>query len=68
MNGDKHCVGFIPDIYKLLGKFHLVGYILTFLNDALFPLKTVWRAMLGQTVLQSNTQIMKKELMHNGVD
>ena len=37
MNGDKQCVGFIPDIYKLLDTYQLVGYILTFLKDALFP-------------------------------
>ena len=41
-------------------------YILTFLNDALFPSKSVWRAILRQHVLQSNAQTMKKELMYNG--
>ena len=43
----------------------LVGYTLTFLNDALFPSKSVQRAILRQ-VLQSSTQKMKQELMHNG--
>jgi len=66
INGDKQCVGFIPDIYKLLDKYQLVGYTLTFLKDALFPSKSVWRAILRQHVLQSNTQTMKQELMHNG--
>ena len=66
MNDDKQCVGFIPDIYKRLDKYQLVGYILTFLKDALFPSKSVWRAILRQHVLQSNTQTMKKELMDNG--
>ena len=66
MNGDKQCVGFIPDIYKLLDKYQLVGYILTLLQDALFPSKSAWRAILRQHVLQSNTQTIKKELMHNG--
>ena len=65
MNGDKHCVWFISDIYKLLYKYQLVGYILTFLKDALFPSKPVWRAILRQHVLQSNTHTMKKELIHN---
>ena len=51
MNGDKQCVGFIPDIYKLLDKYQVVGNILTFLNDALFPSKFVWRAILRQHVL-----------------
>jgi len=47
---DKQCVGFIPDIYKLLDKYWMVGYILTFLKDALFPSKSVWRAILRQQV------------------
>ena len=63
---DKQCVGFIPDIYKLLDKYWMVGYILTFLKDALFPSKSVWRAILRQHVLQSNTQTMKNKLMYNG--
>ena len=45
--------GFIPAIYKLLDKYWLVGYTLTFLKDALFPSKSVWRAILRQHVLQS---------------
>ena len=61
-----YCMMFIPDIYKLLDKYQQVGYILTFLKDALFPSKSVWRAILRQHVLQSNTQTMKQELMHNG--
>ena len=66
MNGDKQRVGFIPDIYKLLDNYQLVGYNLTFLKDALFPSNSVWRAILRQQVLQSNIQTMKQELMHNG--
>ena len=66
MNGDTHCIGFIPDIYKLLDKYQFVGNILTFLKDAVFPSKSVWRAILRQQVMQSNTQTMKQELMHNG--
>ena len=42
----------------------LVGYTLTFLNDALFPSNSVQRAILRQ-VLQSNTQTIKKALMLN---
>ena len=57
MNGDTQC-----DIYKLLGKYQLVGYILTFLKDALFLSTPVWRAILRKQVLQSKTQTMKKEL------
>ena len=53
-------------IYKLLDKYQLVGYILTFLKDALFPSRSVWRAILRQHVLQSKTQTMEQELMHNG--
>jgi len=64
MNGEKQCIGFIQDIYTLLGKYKLVGYNLTFLKDALFHSKPVWRAILRQ-VLQSNTQTIKKELMLN---
>ena len=47
-------------------KTSVVGQILTFFKDALFPSKSVWRAILRQQVLQSNTQTMKQELMHNG--
>ena len=65
MNGEKQCIGFIQDIYTLLGKYKLVGYNLTFLKDALFPSKSVWRAILRQHVLQSNIQTIKKELMLN---
>jgi len=57
MSGDKQC-----DIYKLLDKYQLVGYILTFSMDVLFPSKSVWRAILRKQVLQSNTQTMKQEL------
>ena len=60
MNGDTHCIGFIPDIYKLLDKYQFVGNILTFLKDALFTSKSVWRAILRQQVMQSNTQTMEK--------
>jgi len=57
MNGDNICVGFIPDIYKPLDKYQLVGYILTFLNDALFPSKPVWRAILRQHVTDNETGV-----------
>jgi len=33
-----------------LDKYQLVGYILTFLNDAQLPLNPVWRAILRQQV------------------
>ena len=43
----------MPDIYKLLDKYQLVSYILTFLKDALFPSKPVWRAILRQHAVQN---------------
>jgi len=57
MNGDKHFVGFISDIYKLLGKYQSVGYMLKWFTVSV---KGRMGAILRQEVLQSNTQTMKK--------
>ena len=45
-----------------LHPYFLKGCTVSFM----FPLQSVWRAILRQHVLQSNTQPMKQELMHNG--
>ena len=58
MNGDKQ--------WTSTNCWTNISYILTFLKDALFPSKSLWRAILRQHVVQSNTQTMKQELIHNG--
>ena len=45
---NKNQSGFIPDIWKVLQKYHLEEYLLSYLATSLFPTKGTWKTIVKQ--------------------
>ena len=63
MNGDKHFVGFISDVFKLLGKYQSVGYMLKWFTVSVKGRMGSDSQTTSVTVEYTDNE---QELMHNG--
>ena len=50
VNIDRQCIGFIPDVYKLLQKYDLLAYLQAYLEDGQFPPRRQWKSIVGRSV------------------
>jgi len=50
LNNPSSTFGFVPDIYRLLGKYNLKIFLHTYASTASFPNKTTWRRNVNQAV------------------
>ena len=47
---NKNQSGFIPDIWKVLQKYHLEEYLLSYLATSLFPTKGTWKTIVKHKI------------------
>ena len=47
---NKNQSGFIPDIWKILQKYHLEEYLLSYLATSLFPTKGTWKTIVKHKI------------------
>ena len=47
---NKNQSGFIPDIWKVLQKYHLEEYLLSYLATSLFPTKGIWKTIVKHKI------------------
>ena len=55
MNVDAQYSGFVPDIFRILQKYNMEGYLHAFVDTAVFPDKFQWKRIL-KTVRLNNKQ------------
>jgi len=50
MNSHSTTFGFLPDVYRILGKYSLKHALETFVKKAVFPKKSTWRRKVNEAI------------------
>jgi hypothetical protein len=59
---ERQCLGFLPDIYKLLAKYNLTSYMNIFLETSRFPSKGAWKSILQCNLFQREINLRYENL------
>ncbi|KAH3834591.1 hypothetical protein DPMN_107921 [Dreissena polymorpha] len=51
MNLENQSVGFMADVYRLLGKYGLLQFLNEYIETGLFPTKFTWKMIIDKTVI-----------------
>ena len=63
MNLENQSVGFMADVYRLLGKYGLLQFLNEHIETGLFPTKFTWKMIIDKTVnLQAKLDVAQRLL------
>ncbi|KAH3784863.1 hypothetical protein DPMN_162935 [Dreissena polymorpha] len=63
MNLENQRVGFMADVYRLLGKYGLLQFLNEYIETGLFPTKFTWKMIIDTTVnLQAKLDVAQRHL------
>ncbi|KAH3834565.1 hypothetical protein DPMN_107895 [Dreissena polymorpha] len=63
MNLENQSVGFMADVYRLLGKYGLLQFLNEYIETGLFPTKFTWKMIIDKTViLQAKIDVAQRLL------
>jgi hypothetical protein len=65
MNKPRASIGFMPDLYRIFGKYKLTHFLTEFINKAIFPTKTSWKTIVKNSMKAYIDFDFKSKIINN---
>ena len=63
LNSPRNALGFMPDIYRIFGKYKLTKYLLDFAESATFPKLPLWKKIINRAITDHTNEEYRNRLI-----
>ena len=63
LNSPRNALGFIPDIYRIFGKYKFTKYLFNFAESATFPKLPFWEKIINRAITDHTNEEYRNRLM-----